>query len=191
MYQIPNNMKKYKEIEFMVGSSLESVILLLWEYNKKDKLVCGNFNGHMLYSDMVDLNNINEIYFKIIGKTKDELDIELKEQNDIFEKESLEHKKSIKKKEKYYIQLGKEILDEKFHSLWEECVPIRLGGLYRGMELGGALDIIKELNNNDFNKAYDVFTEQRHSGMSRGLVLGMIKSFHINGNEFANFVNKK
>ena len=59
----------------------------------------------------------------------------------------------------------KEILDEKYLELWNKCVPIRLGDLYQGMELGMCLDIIKELNNNcTLDEAKVIIESQGHSG---------------------------
>jgi hypothetical protein len=90
---------------------------------------------------------------------------------------------------KQWIERGKAILDEKYHKLWEKCVPIRLSDLYEGMELGATLDIVKELNSGcELDKAKEIIKGQNHSGMSFGLVCSMVKAFCDRGNEFVNFV---
>lgn len=59
---------KYREIEFVAGQSIESAVKELKE--QKD-LVCGSFNGEMLYSDIDD---VDSAYKKVTGKTKAECD---------------------------------------------------------------------------------------------------------------------
>lgn len=60
-------MNKYREIEFGFGDISSAVKKLK---SHKD-LVCGSFNGQMLYSDIDDLDSA---YVKITGKTKAEFD---------------------------------------------------------------------------------------------------------------------
>ena len=62
-------MSKYKTIEFGIGNNIESAVKKLKSYNE---LVCGSFNGQMLYSDIDDLDSA---YVKITGKTKYEFDV--------------------------------------------------------------------------------------------------------------------
>ena len=183
--------KEYTKIEFTVGDKLSEAIEILREHKEKNILVFGEFNGHKLYSDMEDIDDMDAIYKRVVGKTKKELDEEQKKYLENLKKEKEEHNNSIPEKILYYNKLGKEILDEEYHELWEKCVPIRLGDLYRGMELDCTLDIVKELNENGFEKAYEVLCNQGHSGMSHGLVVSMIRSFHKNGNEFAEFIKTK
>ena len=49
---------------------------------------------------------------------------------------------------KVWLEKGREVLAEDKWELWDKIVPIRLGDLYRGMELGNCLDIVTVLNNN-------------------------------------------
>ena len=50
--------------------------------------------------------------------------------------------------------------------MWDKCVPIRLGDLYRGMELGQCLDIIRTVKEKSIQDGIDVMKNQEHSGMS-------------------------
>jgi hypothetical protein len=174
---------KYREIEFSPGSSIESAVKELKEH--KD-LVCGSFNGQMICSDVDDMDSA---YKKITGKTKAEFDAEAKAENDRYKEEERKHKESIPELTKEWIEKGKAMLDEKHHEEWERCVPIRLGDLYRGMELGATLDIVKELNAGcELDVAKGIIEGQGHSGMSFGLVCSMVKAFCDRGNEFFNYV---
>lgn len=131
---------KYRKIEFGAGESIESAVKELKE--QKD-LVCGSFNGQMLYSDIDD---VDSAFKKITGKTKAEYDVEMKAENDRYKEEERKHKEAIPRLTKEWTEKGKTILAEKYHETWGKCVQIRLGDLYRGMELGATLDIVKELN---------------------------------------------
>lgn len=173
---------KYRTIEFGFGN-IDSAMK---ELKSHKDLVCGEFNGKMLYSDKDDLDSA---YKKITGKTKAEYDEAERLRQEEYEREKREHEEAIPKLTKEWIEKGNAILDDKYHELWAKCVPIRLGDLYRGMELGCTLDIVKELNNGcDFEVAKTIITEQGHSGMSFGLVCSMIKAFCYRGEEFVNHV---
>ena len=72
--------------------------------------------------------------------------------------------------------------------IWTKIVPVRLGDLYRGMELGACLDIVEQLNKGcELEKAKTMIEEQGHSGMSFRLVCSMIKAFSDRGDEFVKY----
>lgn len=175
--------KKYQEIQFCAGDSIESAIK---ELKGQKHLTCGSFNGKMLYSDIDD---VESAYKKIVGKTKSEIDAEMKAEQDAYKEEMIKHKESIPDLTKQWIESGKKILNEKYHELWEKCVPIILNDLYMGMELGCCLDIVKELNAGcDIETAKTIIENQDHSGMSFNLVCSMVKSFCDRGDEFVKYV---
>jgi hypothetical protein len=175
-------MKNYKKIEFGFGN-IESAVKELKSYNE---LVFGVFNGVKLYSDVDDLDSA---YKKITGKTKDEFDADSKRERDEYREEKRKHEEAIPQLTKEWIEKGNIILDEKYRKLWGECVPIRLGDLYQGMELQMCLDIVIELNNGcTLDEAKAIIESQGHSGMSFGLVCSMVKSFCDRGVEFVSFV---
>lgn len=174
--------QNYKEIEFGFGN-IESAVKELKSHNK---LVCGSFNGTMLYSDIDDLDSA---YKKITGKSKAEHDAYLKAENDKYKEDERKHKEAIPELTKLWIEKGNTILDEKYRELWAKCVPVRLGDLYQGMELEMCLDIVLELNNGcSLDKAKAIIESQGHSGMSFGLVCSMVRSFCDRGEEFVNYV---
>lgn len=172
----------YREIQFGAGQSLESAIKELKEH--KD-LVCGSFNGKMLYSDIDD---IDSAFKKVTGRTKAEFDAEREKEHLEYEERKRKHKDAIPELTKEWIEKGNEILDQKYRETWAKCVPIRLGDLYEGTELKATLDIVKELNAGcELQTAKEIIENQGHSGMSFGLVCSMVKSFCDRGAEFASY----
>lgn len=174
--------KKYKQIDFGFGN-IESAINKMKCHGE---LVCGSFNGIMLYSDIDDLESA---YLKITGKTKKECDAAEKIRRDKYAAQQKSHNEAIPELTKDWIEKGNQILDEKYRGTWAICVPIRLGDLYQGMELQMCLDIVLALNNGcTLEAAKNIIESQGHSGMSFGLVCSMVKSFCNRGNDFLNYV---
>lgn len=175
----------YRKIEFGAGDSIERAMQDLARFKERGELVYGEFNGQKLYSDIDD---VDSAYKKITGRTKSEFDAERKAENDRYKEEQRKHKESIPELIKEWNAKGNEILDEQYHETWAKCVPIRLCDLYRGMELGATLDIVKELNAGcELEKAKEIIEGQGHSGMSFGLVCSMVRSFSKRGEEFVNY----
>lgn len=179
-----NTEKKYKEISFDGGINIETA---LEELKSHKELVCGLFNGQMLFSDIDD---IDSAYIKIVGKTKAEFKEEERKWHEAYQEKKRKHEESIPQLTKEWIEKGSVILDEKYREEWNKCVPIRLQDMYEGMELKACLNIIVELNNGcTMADAKKIIEGQGHSGMSFGLVRSLVKSFCDRGNEFFNYVS--
>lgn len=178
-------MKEYKKIEFNCGCSITEAVLELVEYAAKGKFVCGDFNGNTLYSDTVSMDSA---YKTINGLTMYESMEKTKKWKENYEEQQLEHKNSIPKLEKEWIEKGHSILSEDKWELWDKCVPVRLNDLYQGMELGNCIEIIEILNKGSFEDAKLAMENQGHSGMSWGLVKAMIRSFSDKGEKFAEYL---
>jgi hypothetical protein len=175
---------KHRKIQFGFGN-IESAVKELSQYKERGELVYGEFNGQKLYSDTDDLDSA---YKKVTGLTKSEFDEAERKRNEEYEAEKRKHEESIPELTKEWIEKGNSILDKKYHETWAKCVPIRLSDLYRGMELGATLDIVKELNAGcELQKAKDIIEGQGHSGMSFGLVCSMVKVFCDRGSEFVGY----
>jgi hypothetical protein len=171
----------YTVAEYL-GSDIETVVKVLLQHRERGELVKTNFNGHWLYSDTVTMDGA---YVAITGKTKAEFGKAQQEWRDEYDRKEREHKAKIPDLMEEWRQKGHEILAEKYWQLWDKCVPIRLGDLYHGMELGCCLDIVKILNDGgSLEDAKAKIVSQNHSGMSWGLVKSMIKSFCDRGEEF-------
>lgn len=175
-------MKNYREIEIFAGNTIEEAVK---ELNKHEDLVCIKFNGKVLYSDVDD---IDSAFKKITGKTKSEFDEARRIENGKYQQEKKEHKEATPKLTIEWVEKGKKILDKKHHKLWAKIVPIRLGDLYKGMELGNCLEIVEQLNKGtELEKVKPLIENQGHSGMSFGLVCSMVKEFADRGEEFVKY----
>lgn len=172
---------EYIEIDLDCGLSIiDSVKLLHSKAEATDKKYFGEFNGHKLTSDMT----VNEAYIECLGRTSKEFkDEQEKWRQDLIRKEE-EHKKKIPELIKCWIKEGHEVLSQDKWTEWDKCVPIRLGDLYEGMELGQCLDIIKAVNEDSIAAGIEVMKNQGHSGMSWGLMKSMIYTFCDCGTEF-------
>ncbi len=178
--------KKYGKIEFFAGNTIEQAVNELLSHKEKGKLVWGEFNGVILYSDTVTMDSA---YQEITGKSKEEFDKAQQEWKENYDREKKEHEAKIPDLTKIWMEKGREILTEDKWELWDKIVPIRLGDLYQGMELGNCLDIVKILNNNStLDEAKEKIESQGHSGMSFSLVCAMVKEFSDRGNEFVEYV---
>lgn len=178
--------KKYEEIQFNAGYNIDHAVKQLALLKERGKLVFGVFNGVKLYSDIDDMDSA---YKKVTGKTKAEFDEERRLENEKYEEEKRKHEAAIPDLTKEWIEKGKKILGKQYHEKWEKCVPIRLGDLYRGMELGCCLDIVERLNTGcDLETVKKIIYRQGHSGMSFGLVCSMVKAFCDRGAEFVSYV---
>lgn len=177
---------RYKTIEFLAGSTIESAVKQLLSYKNNGILVCGNFNGIILYSDTVSMD---EAYLSIADKTKLQCDKEEQEWQENYDREQREHKERIPSLSKEWMKQGRKILTKDKWEYWDEIVPIRLNDLYYGMELGCCLDIVKILNNNGtLDEAKEKIESQGHSGMSYGLVRSMVREFCDRGQEFVDYI---
>lgn len=180
---------KYREIKLGGGESIESAIATLATHKQRNELVFCEFNGQKLYSDTDDLESA---YKKITGKTYAECKEADRKWQEEYQEEKRKHEAAIPELTKEWIEKGKSILNEEYHQKWAECVPIRLGDLYRGMELEACLAIVKELNVGcTLKSAKEIIDNQGHSGMSYGLVCAMVKAFCARGIEFDTYVNKQ
>lgn len=178
----------HREISFALGSTIDEAMQILKEFHTDEQYFVGNFNGQKLYSDVDD---INSAYKKVTGKTKTEWDAaDKKRQHDYQEKER-KHKAAIPRLTRQWISKGKKVLDEKYHAVWAEMVPIRLDDLYKGAELGAVLEIVKALNDQFSNEwVKEIIDAQGHSGMSFGLVCAMVRSLCDRGEEFVSFIQE-
>ena len=125
---------------------------------------------------------MNEDQFK-------DLLLELKEK---YEKKKREHEEAIPELTKKWIEEGHKVLDKSVWEWWDSIVPIRLGDLYQGMELGCCLDIICALNSDaSFETVNEVFDKQGHSGMSYSLVKSMVYKCGDKGEKFVKWLVAK
>lgn len=176
---------KYMEIDFEAGATIKECVDELLFFNSKGKKVFGTFNGVVLYSDTVTLDSA---YKDITGLTKSEFEMKHKREIEEYEKEEEEYKKNIPVQTEYWINEGKKVLHESKWFLWGNLVPISLNNVYRGMELGHCLDIVRLLNEDNFENAKLELEKQNHSKTSLKLVYEMVKEFSEKGSKFIKYL---
>ena len=180
-----------KEIDFYPGESID----IAWKKLLKESAECedtcfGKFNGH----EILSTDTLDEAYMKIMGKTKGQYDKEVQDWRNEYERKEKEHKDNIPNLTKEYREKARGIILEDQYEYWDKIVPIRLDDLYHGMELDNTLDLCKIMRDESLGyderirKAYDAFRDQRHSGMSAGLVAKMLRVFCPDGDELADAV---
>lgn len=180
-------MSEYKELKSILGDRIEDSVIRLLESRMNGELAYINHNNVKLYSDTVTMDGA---YKEIIGVTKGEYDEELHKMQLTMKKLDKEHENYIPRMIKFYKNEGRKVLHEKYWDDWD-IIEIRLRGLYKGMELGNCLSIIKTLNSGEgLAKAKEELSNQNHSGMSHSLVCAMVQRFSDRGNEFVEYVNK-
>ena len=170
---------EYREIDFVHGWTIERAVKELHETANDSNKYCGKFNENKLTSDM----SLDDAYMLCTGKTLEQFNKEQEESRQRLIQEEEEHKRKIPELSKYWIEEGHKVLSKDKWEMWDKRVPIRLGDLYKGMELGQCLDIIKTVKEKSIQDGIDVMNNL-HSGISWGLMKSMIREFCDRGNEF-------
>ena len=176
-----------KEVEIYGGD-----ICSCFEKLKEMAKECGEdcrmeFNGKYLLST----DTIDEAYLRIVGVTKAEHDAYLQKEKEEYEREEAEHKDRIPELTEKYRNEARGLVIESELVYWDKIVPIRLGDIYRGMELQQVLDCCKIMRNESMvfaeklERAYDKFMSAGHSGMSAALTMAMLRRFCPDGIELA------
>ena len=191
IHAVENLKKQYKEIQLPPLRYLNQAIEYIRTVNPNivgTNLVYAMFNGHPIYSDNLD---VDEIYSRVCtsnaGNKQKEVELD-------YERAEKEFQKKISTLTKKYNALAKGVIADDKLDQWYAIVPIRLRDIYHGMELDATLEIIKELNkatdsNNHFAEAKSIFNGQDHSGLSYGLICAMLNMFAPNGVEFVKYCN--
>lgn len=182
-------MKNYIFIDCFCGMTIDDAVYELKKWKPEDhngQKAAMKFNDKILYSDTVTIDNA---YKLLTGKTKAEYDEEERKWREDYARKEREFQERIPELTKEWINKGHEILSEDKWEAWDRCVPIRLGDLYHGMELGQCLDIVEILKTGDYEKAKLTMKNQGHSGMSWGLMKSMIRSFSDTGEDFVKILD--
>lgn len=182
-----------KQIEFSVGCNLEKAWHMLQQETKKSgEPCCGEFNGKTLLST----ETLDEAYMKVTGKTKAEHDALVQKRHDELKRQIEEHEARIPELTEHYRKVARGVIIESELEYWDEIVPIRLGDLYRGMELDQVLDCARVMRDETLSreerlrKAYGIFADEGHSGTSAAITMAMLRKFCPDGNELADACNE-
>jgi hypothetical protein len=177
-----------KKINVIAGSYLDQTIDLLYDEADKTNEICFcEFNGKKIYST----DTVDEAYMKVLGKTKTEFDEGQRKWKEDYDRAEREHQAKIPQlTEKYRNEARGLVLNSELE-YWDKIVPIRLADLYHGMELQQVIDCCKIMVdeslmlNERLKKAYKVFMDAGHSGMSANLTMSMLERFCPHGLELA------
>ena len=174
--------KKYKEIKFSGYTDIEGAVAILQEYNSRGELVCGTFNGHILYSDKV---TIDSAYFELFGMSKEDFEKAKQECLKGLKQEHAEYEHKLPELMEEWIAKGREILAKEYWEDWEKCVLNQSNQLYEYLPKQ-CLEVVEILDAGcSLEVAKSLLEQQGHSGASLVLVLEMIKQFSHRGRELA------
>lgn len=180
-----------KELELYCGMDVkEAVERLKAEADRVNDICFAMFNGKKILST----DTLDEAYKKVTGKTKAEFDEAWRQRHEDYERKQAEHKAKIPQLTEEYRKRARGLIIEKELDYWDEIVPIRLGDLYHGMELDETLKACQCMRDESLTyderlrKAYNLFMDAGHSGMSAGLTASMYRRFVPNGEDLADAV---
>lgn len=122
-----------KEVE-LYGGTIDSCLKRLREMaaaEKSGEVLKAVFNDKYLLSTDSD----DDAYLRITGKTKAEHDEYMRKWQEDYEAKRKAHEARIPELTEHYRKVARGVIIESELEYWDEIVPIRLGDLYRGMEL--------------------------------------------------------
>jgi len=181
------------ELEVLPGDYFTKVYKELKRKSLDGNMYYAIFNSNKITSSMTE----DELYLMVTGEDKSSYDKAEEEKKRQIQEEELAFKGRLPKVINGYIEKGKNVLEPQYLPLWNKIVPIRLNDLYKGMELDCWLDLIEILCYGDlpitnrFKKAYKLFLDQGHSGMSASLVKKGLRELCSRGNKFVEYINKQ
>lgn len=171
-----------REIELLPGSDIESTVYTLLAAKARGDSVYAEFNGHKLYSYTV---SIDSAYLEITGQSKADFD---KAQAKWLHNYIIEQAKARKEATvniPNWIAKGQQLIHPERHQNWELCVHNRAHGLYHGLDLDYALEIMQAIENGvSIKEAAEMLDEQGHSGMSNSVIRNILLNFSSKGPEF-------
>ena len=179
----------------LYGGTIDSCLKDLREMAAADEsgeVLEAVFNDKYLLSTDTD----DDAYLRITGKTKAEYDEYVRKRQEDYEAKRKAHEARIPELTEHYRKEARGVIIESELEYWDKIVPIRLGDIYRGMELDNVLDCAKVMRDETLSrierlrKAYKIFNDAGHSGTSAGLTMAMLRRFCPDGNELADACNE-
>ena len=166
----------YRDFESTAGSHIDSVLEELKEfaeeknkqYNDRVFIYTTYFNGCAINSSMT----VDEVYNKLFGHTKAEMEQKRKDMDRVLEKLGQEEKsKSIQAIEELYPKLTEQ-QKANFDELdWHNKID---KSIYHGREFAVSLQFVDLFNQRSYDDAVKLFKEEGFSGASLGLVEAII-----------------
>ncbi len=179
----------------LYGGTIDSCLRELREKaaaEKSGEVLRAKFNDSYILSTDSD----DEVYMRILGRTKAEQEERERKWHEDYEAKKKAHEARIPELTEHYRKEARGVIIDSELEYWDKIVPIRLGDLYRGMELDQVLDCARVMRDETLDrvgrlrKAYKIFNDAGHSGMSAGLTKAMLRRFCPDGNELADACNE-
>ena len=166
----------YRDFESTAGSHIDSVLKEMkdlaeeknGQYDDRVFIYTTYFNGCAINSSMT----IDEVYQKLYGCTKEEMDKKRDDMDRVLEKLGKEEKsKSIQTIEELYPKLTEQ-QKANFDELdWRNKID---KSIYHGREFAVSLQFVDLFNQQSYDDAVKLFKEEGFSGASLGLVEAII-----------------
>ena len=166
----------YRDFESTAGSHIDSVLEELKEladsknkqYDDRVFIYTTYFNGYAINSSMT----VDEVYNKLFGCTKAEMEQKRKDMDRVLEKLGKEEKsKSIQSIEELYPKLTEQ-QKANFDELdWRNKID---KSIYHGREFAVSLQFVDLFNQQGYDDAVKLFKDEGFSGASLGLVEAII-----------------
>lgn len=166
----------YRDFESTAGSHIDSFLEELKEFaEEKNKqyddrvfVYTTYFNGHAINSSMT----IDEVYQKMYGCTKAEMEQKRKDMDRVLEKLGKDEKsKSIQAIEELYPRLTEQQKSNFDELDWRNKID---KSIYHGREFAVSLQFMDLFNQQSYDDAVKLFKEEGFSGASLGLVEAII-----------------
>ena len=135
----------------LYGGTIDSCLKNLREMAAADEsgeVLKAVFNDKYLLSTDTD----DDAYLRITGKTKAEHDEEMRKWHEDYEAKRKAHEERIPELTEHYRKVARGVIIESELEYWDEIVPIRLGDLYRGMELDQVLDCARVMRDETLSR---------------------------------------
>lgn len=166
----------YRDFESTAGSHIDSVLKEMKDlakekneqYDDRVFIYTTYFNGRAINSSMT----IDEVYQKLYGCTKEEMDKKRDDMDRVLEKLGKEEKsKSIQTIEELYPKLTEQQKSNFDELDWRNKID---KSIYHGREFAVSLQFVDLFNQQSYDNAVKLFKEEGFSGASLGLVEAII-----------------
>ena len=162
--------------------TLDQAVDALEDYKKKGMNVYILFRDQKLYSMLDDRDSC---YIKVVGEKYETYTRHLEEERRKIKIESLKEEIEALEKIPDWIARGNAIIYPQQEKDWNKYVRARASDLYHGKDLENALQIMESLaKDGDMEKAYKIFEDAGHSGLSESVVLNGVAKFSNKGTLF-------
>ena len=170
-------------------NTLDEAVSALEAYKRMGDNVYINFSDKKLYSLLDDRDSC---YTKVTGEDYETYTGHLEEEERNFRIERLQDELEALKKIPDWQRRGYALIYPQQKKEWDKCVKARASDLYFGSDLENALEIMESLaKDGDMEKAYQIYQDANHSGMSASVVISIVASFSDKGTQFYRYAYAK